>query len=95
MPAVIAALLAALSALVTTQAGRWVLSILLFLGIGFATKTAVVDPIVGYLVDGFAGLPSDIAAWVGFLNIDVYCSALASAYVAGAAKRVILRKLIP
>lgn len=89
----ITALLAALARLFSTRAGTWVAQVLLFLGIGFATKQAVVDPILGYLSDGFAGLPSDVAAWVGFLNIDIYCSAVASAYIAGAAKRMILRKL--
>lgn len=93
MQAIISSALAALSRLFGSRAGPWITQVLLFLGLGFATKQAVVDPILGYLADGFSGLPSAAAQWIAFVNIDVYCSAVASAYIAAAGKRVIMRKL--
>lgn len=89
----VAAALAALSRLFATRIGQWVLSALLFLGIGFATKEAVTDPIMGYLADGFNGLPGNFALWAAFLNVDKYCTIVASAYIGAAGKRIILRKL--
>lgn len=93
IPAVIGLLISALGRFFATRIGQWVGVAMLWLGIGFATKTAVVDPILGYLTSGFAGLPGDVAQWIGLLNVDVYASAVASAYIAAAGKRVILRKL--
>ena len=94
MQALIGVAWAALSRLFASRAGGWLANALLFIGIGFATKEAVVDPIMGYLQDGFGGLPAVAAAWAGFFNIDKYCSIVASAYLTAAGKRVIMRKVI-
>lgn len=90
----LAALVAALSRLFSSGLGRWLTTALLWMGIGLATKEGVIDPFLTYLQQGFSGLPSIAAQWIGFFNIDVYASAVFSAYVAAAVKRVVLRKVL-
>jgi len=89
----LAALMGGLSTLFASRLGQWIGTALLFLGIGFATQQLAVQPILDYLAAGFSGLPATVVQWVAFLNIDKYCSIVASAYLAAAGKRVILRKL--
>lgn len=84
---------ALLSRLVFTRAGQWVIALLASLGIALSTQTLVMGPITNYAAQGFAGLPGNIAEWVGFLNIDKYVSIVISAYAGAAIKNVILRKV--
>ena len=86
-------LIGALSALIFTKAGAWVTSILTALGLGFAVQVAILTPVLSHVSSAFGGLPSDLANWMGFLNIDKYVSIVVSAYVGSLAKRVILRKM--
>ena len=96
-PIVLAPLFAGLSALfsrlVFTQGGRWVVALMAYFGIAFATHQAVVGPATDYAAEAFAGLPGDIADWIGYLKVDQYASMVLSAYFVGAVKNVILRKL--
>lgn len=90
---IVAAVLTALGWLIRTQIGRWILTALAAIGIGFATKSAVVDPIIDYVLNTVGGVPGDIADWMGYMNIDKYITIVLSAYSAAAGKRVILRKV--
>lgn len=91
----VGALLAALSRLVFTKGGQWVLQILLALGIGFATKEFALEPLLDFVSGAFSGLPATVAEWIGHLNIDIYAAGVLSAYAAAAVKNVVLRKLSP
>jgi hypothetical protein len=84
---------ALLSRLVFSRAGMWVVSALVFLGIGFATQTFAVDAFRDYMQTGFSGLTSQAAQWIGFFNVDRYCTILLSAYAAAFSKKLILRKI--
>lgn len=89
----LAALGALLSRLMFSKAGPILLQAITFLGIGLATATFAVAPLRAYIEQGFGGLPATVSQWVGFLQIDIYATAVLSAYAASAVKRVLLRKL--
>jgi len=84
---------AACSRLIFSRAGMWVVSTLVFLGIGFGTQQYALPAVTGYFQQGFGGLPANAAAWVGYFRIDVYCSIIVSAYAAAFAKRLILKRI--
>jgi hypothetical protein len=86
-------LLAALSGLVFSKAGAWIAGILAALGIGLAVQGVVLNQVMDYAQDGFGGLPAQIAAWVGHLNIDRYVTLVISGYLGASVKRVVMRKI--
>lgn len=90
---ILAALGALLSRLVFTKAGAWALGIMAWLGLGLTAHTVVTAPLRGYIEQGFSGLPADVAAWIGFLKIDIYATAVLSAYIGASITRVALRKI--
>lgn len=83
----------ALSALIFSKAGAWITSTLLAIGLGFAVQGTLVEPALAHVQTAIGGLPGNIAAWLGVLNIDKYFTIVGSAYVAATVKKVILRKL--
>ena len=83
----------ALSALVFSRIGAWAAALLAALGLGLAVEGALLGPALDYVESSMTGLPSNVAAWLGVLNIDKYFTIVGSAYVGGSVKRVILRKL--
>ena len=96
MPVVlIEAVVAAFGWLVRTQIGRWILSALAAIGMGFATQSFVIGPVLDYINSTMSGVPSDLAEWMGYLNIDIYLSTVLSAYSVAAGKRVFMRKIAP
>lgn len=86
-------ILGALSALIFSKVGAWVTSLLVALGIGFAVEGALVGPALDYVQSSIGGLPGNISAWLGYLNIDKYFTIVGSAYVGATVKRIFLRKL--
>jgi hypothetical protein len=93
MPVFLAALLAGLSRLILARAGAWLIQALIAVGIGFAVKEFALDPLMNYVQSYWAGIPSDIAAWMGVLNLDIYVVGILSAYAASTVKQVIVRRL--
>jgi disulfide bond formation protein DsbB len=84
---------AGLSRLIFSKGGAWVAAIMTWLGVGIAAHELVFDPMLAYMASAFSGLPSAAGEWLGFLNVDKYCSLVISGYVGGAVKSVVLRKL--
>lgn len=83
----------AFSALVFSRIGAWAVALLASLGLGLAVQGALVGPALDYVQSSMTGLPGNIAAWLGMLNVDKYFTIVGSAYVGGGIKKVILRKL--
>lgn len=86
-------LLAALSGLVFSRLGAWIAGALAALGIGLSVQTFAFDQVMDYAQQGFGGLPAQVAAWVGFLNIDRYVSLVISGYLGSSVKKIIMRKI--
>lgn len=86
-------LLGALSGLVFSRAGAWIAAALAALGIGLTVQVAVFDQVTDYVQQGIGGLPSTVAHWVGFLNIDRYISLVISGYLGASVKRIVMRKV--
>lgn len=86
-------LIGALSGLVFSRLGAWVAGAFAALGIGLAVQGVVFDQLIDYAQSAFSGLPSTLAAWVGFLNIDKYVSLVISGYLGASVKKVIIRKI--
>jgi len=78
MPAIIAALLAALSRLVSSRAGAWFLSALGFAGLSMASHSFVVTPLLDQIIS-YAGATGDAIQWLSFFNFDKAITILASA----------------
>lgn len=77
---------------VISQAGRFLAKMMIFAGIGFATKEAIIDPVIDQAVSAWGGIPATLAAWVGAFGFDKWISIVLSAYAASAISRVILVK---
>lgn len=84
---------ALLSRVVFTRVGQWAIALLASLGLALGTQTVVMDPLLDKVGQGFAGIPPEVAQWLGFLNVDVYVSIVLSAYVGAAIKSVLLKKV--
>ena len=74
------------------KAGQFVLNILAFFGLAWATYEYVVGPAVAQVQSLFTGLPADLIAWLGFFRVDVVATMLLSAYAIVVAKRVFLSR---
>lgn len=83
----------AFSGLVFTRLGSWIAAALAAVGIGLAVQGVVFSGLTTYAQNAFSGLPSDIANWIAFLNIDKYMSLVISGYAGAGLKRVLLRKI--
>lgn len=73
------------SRLVASRVGFWVVGALAFLGINFVSHSFVVGPILEAIMDSVADLPASLIAWLRYLNIDRYITAVLSAYASAAA----------
>lgn len=88
-------LLSGLSRLFKSEIGQWVLHALAFLGIYFVSKEFAVDPILDWIKDQFTGIPQEVTDTFGYIGMDVYITAVLSAYataVAGGALKMRMRK---
>lgn len=72
---------AAFSRLVMSQGGKWVVGILLAMGIQLAVTGVTLLPFKDRVTSAMNGIPAEIAAWMGVLQIDVYVSCVVSAYL--------------
>ena len=90
----IAGLVAALAAMLKTQAGVIVVSVLVFLGLEIATYELAMRPALDMVKQQAesAGAAAGIAEWLGFLNVDRYVTIVLSAYLVAQGKRVFLRR---
>jgi hypothetical protein len=87
------ALMGALSRLVTTRIGQWVLAALAFLGLNFVAQEFAVGPMLNYLQSSLQGAPADIVNMIAYLRIDKYMTIVLSAYsLAAAGSALKLRK---
>lgn len=77
---------------VISQAGRLLGKVMLWAGIAFATKEAVIDPIIDRAISAWGTIPGQIAQWVGAFGFDVWVSVILSAHLASAVSRVFLAK---
>ncbi|WP_225562399.1 DUF2523 family protein [Pseudoxanthomonas sp. PXM04] len=85
--------MAALSRLVGTRVGQWVLAGLAFLGLNLVTQEFVVGPMLNYVQTSLAGAPGDLVALMGYLRIDQYVTIVMSAYATAASGKALkLRK---
>jgi hypothetical protein len=92
MPALVAWIMAGLSAVFSSQIGRWIVSAFLFLGLELGTQKAVTGPMLTYMQSVTSGLSADAVGWLGFFNIDKYITIIMSAYATAGVGRVLLRR---
>lgn len=74
------------------KAGVFVLKVLTFFGIAFATNEYLVEPLMDLVSGRWGAMPGNISQWMGILNLDKCVSVIASAYTIAAAQRVFLAK---
>ena len=89
---VIAALMAAFSRVMGTRLGQWIVTALGAVGLQLVVGNTVMDQVMNMVRSSAGGIPGDLAAWLGVLNIDRYITIVLSAFVAGGIKRAILAK---
>lgn len=88
MPALVGALIAALSWLFRSRIGLWVMTALAWLGINFGTIKMVIDPAIDLLkgyAQGLGGggqLGATAMQWMGVLNFDRALTMIISAVAA-------------
>jgi len=95
MPALLLALGALLSRLIATKAGAWLLSTLAFVGLGFATQSIAITPILNQ-VQSYASGAGGAVEWLRFFNVDKAITMIFSAITAKHAltsARAFLRKV--
>lgn len=79
-----AILSAVLGRLVATRLGFWIAAALATLGLQIAVQSFAVGPAIDLVQTRFAGMPSDLLAWVAYLNVDKFITVVLSAYTAAA-----------
>lgn len=88
-----AILSAVLGRLVATRLGFWVAAALGTLGLQIAVQSFAVEPALDLVQARFSGMPSDLIAWVAYLNVDKFITIMLSAYAAaGTLSAVKLRR---
>jgi len=84
MPAFILALLplffSAVRLFMMANMIAFVLRLAVGLGLSFFVIEPIADDLLNLLLMKIDGLPGDVAAWIGYLNIDRYLSLVISAY---------------
>lgn len=97
MPAAILAIIdvmwAAFSRLVASQAGRWVLQVLLFFGISFVSNKIVSGAVSPALASYFSGIGGTAVAWISYLNVDRALTTILSAYATVSASRWTMKRV--
>ena len=74
------------------KAGAIVAQVIEFLGIEFATREYLIGPLLEMAENGWQGMPSEIAAWLGAFYVDRGLSIIFSAYTIAFAKQVFLQR---
>lgn len=86
------ALAGMLNKLLKLRLALWVAKCLSALGLGFAAKSFVYDPLIDQAVNAWNAVPAVIANWVHALGFDVGISILLSAYGIQGVQRVFLSR---
>lgn len=79
-----AVLSSVLGRLVSTRLGFWIAAALGTLGLQLAVQQVAVGPAIDMVQTNFSGMPSDLVAWVSYLNVDKFVTIVLSAYAAAA-----------
>jgi hypothetical protein len=87
-------IVAAVSRLVMTRAGLWVVSAMAFLGLQWITYEGLMEPMLDLVqqASNGSGITGELAEWMGVLRVDAYITIVTSAYLVGAAKRAFLAR---
>lgn len=95
MPAIWAALTAALSFMVKNRVGFWIASALASLGLTLAVQTFAMGPALNMVQQYWGGIPGDVAAWMVYLGVDRMITIILSAYAAASMMSAVrLRKRV-
>jgi hypothetical protein len=86
-----ALLQAALRAFVLANIVGFAIRLLAGLGLYFYVMEPLGDQVMDLMANRFGQLPADVAAWIGYLNLDVYVKAILSAYTVVWASNFVLR----
>lgn len=93
MPAIWAALTAALSVMVKSRIGFWIASALASLGLTLAVQKFAMQPVLSMVQQYWGGIPADVAAWMAYMGADRVITIILSAYAAAATMSAVrLRK---
>jgi hypothetical protein len=92
MLAALEMILAALSRLVATRAGQWLVQIMLFFGVQMVATHVVMGPVKAGLGAAFGGMPADVLAWMAYLRVDRALTIILSAYAANAGTRFFMQR---
>lgn len=84
---IIAWFMAHLSRLVGSSLGPWLGMALLSLGIEVVIIGATLSPFIADARAAMNGIPGDVAAWAGVLNVDIYISMYLSALLIAEGKQ--------
>lgn len=89
-------LLAALSRLFATRIGQWIAAAMAWLGLTWATQSAVVQPLIDEIKATAQGVSGPALEWLGYLQFDVALSmvfsALAAKYAIQAGRAFLMRR---
>ncbi|SKB73716.1 DUF2523 family protein [Luteibacter sp. 22Crub2.1] len=83
----------ALSRLIFSRVGQWVLTGMLFLGIKFTAQKVVTEPLIAAIQQHVSGLGGGIIAWLAYLNVDVAITIVLSAYASASGTKMVLSRI--
>lgn len=90
---IIEVLTAALSRLVASRLGQWLLTGALFLGIQWVSKKVAVDVLIPQIASHVAGMGALTVAWLAYLNVDRAITIILSAYASAAGTRMVMQRV--
>ena len=85
-------LIAALSRLVASRIGQWIVQLFLFFGVQIVAQHVLLSPIKGSLSAAFGGMPAAVIAWLAYCKVDVFLTLIASAYAANVGTRLLMQR---
>lgn len=92
MPAIVVWIGAIISRIFATRLGGWVASVMVFLGLSWATNEVSMVGIRALISSHIAGVGGAGLEWLVFFNVPAYLSLIVSAYSAATVKRAFLVK---
>lgn len=92
MPVIIAFLMRALSWLVMTYAGQWILKILVTLGLTVAVAKLALPALMSMVLSHMSALPPIASQAIGATGLDVFISMVLSAYVTAKTGKMAFRR---
>jgi steroid 5-alpha reductase family enzyme len=85
-------LIAALSRLVGSRIGQWIVQLFLFFGVQLVAQHVLIAPVKGALSAAFGGMPATVIGWIAYIKLDVFLTLIASAYAANAGTRFFMQR---